>query len=262
MPRGRQDRRGATDGRERRGVAVLRLYPAMGPERCRVVAFPAKVSKSTARVPPTAAMRSCMLLSPAPVGAAWGQTRSRVADREMQRLGGIPDTDGNPRRSGVLGCIVDRREAGEIDRALDLGPAAAYPARRHRDRLGRVTAGGDQCRTQSFGRQQRRIDATCQRTDLVDGLLDLVSEPFQCRAGVRVAALLEALRSEREANPQPGQTLLNSVVEVSLDALAIGVAGSEHAARQPQREYPRQRLQQSAAPLAGERHRGRRGLLR
>ena len=57
-----------------------------------------------------------------------------VADREMQSLGGIPGTHGNLGRSGVLGCIVDRREAGEVDRALDLGPAAAYPACRHRDR--------------------------------------------------------------------------------------------------------------------------------
>ena len=66
----------------------------------------------------------------------------------------------------------------------------------------------------------------------------------QRRAGVRVAALLEALGSEREPNPKSGQALLNSVVEVSLDALTIGVTGSEHAARQPRREYPRQRLQQ------------------
>jgi hypothetical protein len=72
---------------------------------------------------------------------------------------------------------------------------------------------------------------------------------------------LKALGSEREANAQPGQTLLNSVVEVSLDALTVGVTGSEHAARQPRREHPRQRLEQSAALLAGERHRGRRGLL-
>jgi hypothetical protein len=32
--------------------------------------------------------------------------------------------------------------------------------------------------------------------------------------------------------------LLNSVVEVSLDALTIGVTGGEHAVRQPRREYP------------------------
>ena len=164
----------------------------------------------------------------------------------MQRLGGIPGTHGNLRRSGVLGCIVDRREAGEVDRALDLGPAAAYPACRNRDRLGRVTAGGDQCRIESFGGQHQRIDTTRECTDLVDGLLDLLSETIQCRAGVRVAAVLEVLSSEREPNPQPGQTLLKSVVEVSLDALTISVTGGEHAARQPRREYPRQRLQQSA----------------
>jgi hypothetical protein len=72
---------------------------------------------------------------------------------------------------------------------------------------------------------------------------------------------LEALGSERESYPQPGQTLLDSVVEVSLDALAIGISGSEHAARQPRREDPRQRLQQSAVLLAGELRRGRRGLV-
>jgi hypothetical protein len=72
---------------------------------------------------------------------------------------------------------------------------------------------------------------------------------------------LEVLGGEREPDSQPGQALLNSVVEVSLDALAIGVTGSEHAACQPRREYPRERLKQSAVLLAGERDRGRRGLL-
>src|SRR5689334_17491706 len=48
-----------------------------------------------------------------------------VADREMHRFGGIPGTHRNLSRSGVLGCIVDRRQAGEVDRALDVGPAAA-----------------------------------------------------------------------------------------------------------------------------------------
>jgi len=191
----------------------------------------------------------------------WVKPAARVADREMQRLGGIPGMDGKPRRSGVRGCIIDRREAREVDRALDLGPAAAYSASGHRDRLGRVTAGGDQCRTQSFGGQQRRIDTTRERTNLLDGLLDLVSEAVQCRAGVRVAALLEGVSSEREANPQPRQTLLYSVVEVSLDALTVGVAGSEHAARQARREHPRQRLQDSAAPLVGKYSRGQRGVL-
>jgi hypothetical protein len=55
--------------------------------------------------------------------------------------------------------------------------------------------------------------------------------------------------------------LLNSIVEVSFDALTIGVAGSEHAARQPRREYPRQRLQDSAAPFVGKYSRGQRGVL-
>ncbi len=161
----------------------------------------------------------------------------------------------------MLGCIVDRRKAREVDRALDLGPAAADPARRYRDRRGRVTAGGDQCDTQSFGGQELRIDTTRERTDLLDGLLDLVSEPVQCHAGVCVAALLEDLSSEREPHPQPRQALLNSVVEVSLDALTIGVTDSDHAARQPRREYSRRRLQETTALLGGERHCGRRRLL-
>ena len=62
---------------------------------------------------------------------------------------------------------------------------------------------------------------------------DLLSESVQSHAGFRIASLLEAHSSEVESDPKSGQTLLNSVVEVSLDALTIGVSGSEHAAHQP-----------------------------
>ena len=96
-----------------------------------------------------------------------------------------------------------------------------------------MTAGGEECGTQSFGGQQQRIDTTRERADLLDSLLDLLSEPVQCHAGVRIASLLEAHSSELESYPKSGQTLLNSVVEVSLDALTIGVSGGEHAAHQP-----------------------------
>jgi hypothetical protein len=58
------------------------------------------------------------------------------------------------------------------------------------------------------------------------------ANPVRRRAGVGVAALLEAPSSEPEPNPQRRQTLLNSVVEVSLDAATIGVTRSEHAACQ------------------------------
>ena len=53
-----------------------------------------------------------------------------------------------------------------------------------------------------------------ERTHLLDGFLDLISERVQCRACVRLPALLEAVSSHREPNPQSGQTLLNPVVEV------------------------------------------------
>jgi hypothetical protein len=63
------------------------------------------------------------------------------------------------------------------------------------------------------------------RADLRDCLVDLVDEPVQCRAGIGVAAALEAVRGDREPDPQSGQPLLNPVVEVSPDSLAVSVTG-------------------------------------
>jgi hypothetical protein len=49
---------------------------------------------------------------------------------------------------------------------------------------------------QGLQRPASAVDTTRQRTDLLDRLLDVLSEPVQCRAGVRVAARLEAQGGE------------------------------------------------------------------
>ena len=91
---------------------------------------PCEGLESTASVPPTAAMRSCMLLSPAPLGVRLGSNPQPVSQTVKCSAWAVSQArTETSRRSGVLGCVVDRREAGEVDRALDLGPAAAYPAR-------------------------------------------------------------------------------------------------------------------------------------
>ena len=57
----------------------------------------------------------------------------------------------------------------------------------------------------------------------VDGLVDLVAEVVQHRAGCLVSASLEAPRGYRYADSQRGEALLDTVVKVLTEALAVGV---------------------------------------
>ena len=138
------------DQRVSRGVALVRLRSARGWESCRVAAFRARGSSERSVFRRRRRCGQACLLSPAPLGVSWRSNPQPVSQTVKCSARAVSqartETSAGP---GIVGCIVDRREAGEVDRALDFGPAAAYPACGHRDRRGRVTAGGDQCSASS-----------------------------------------------------------------------------------------------------------------
>ena len=94
-----------------------------------------------------------------------------------------------------------------------------------------MQTGANQCRTQPVGGQQRRIDAVREIAQLINHVVDVVAEPLQYRAGLGLAALRKLVGSEAEPDPYPRQMLLNAVVEVLLDALALRIPGRQQAAR-------------------------------
>ena len=81
------------------------------------------------------------------------------------------------------------------------------------------------------GGQQRRVDAVCEVTQLLDEVVDVVAEPLQYRAGLGLAALGEAVRSEAEPDSQCRQMLLNAVVKVLGKTLALCIARRQCVAR-------------------------------
>jgi hypothetical protein len=62
-------------------------------------------------------------------------------------------------------------------------------------------------------------------THVVDRVLDVVAKPFQGRARLGLAVRTKAFGGESEPDSQPGQLLLNAVVEVLLDALSLRIGG-------------------------------------
>jgi hypothetical protein len=68
-------------------------------------------------------------------------------------------------------------------------------------------------------------------TDLVNHVVDVVTEALQYRAGLGLAALAEAVGSEAEPDSQRRQTLLNAVVKVLGNTLALRVHRRQYLAR-------------------------------
>jgi hypothetical protein len=76
-------------------------------------------------------------------------------------------------------------------------------------------------------------------THVVDGVLDVVAEPLQGGARLALAMLMKVLGGESEPDSQPGQLLLDAVVEVLLDALSLRVRGGYETAGHPGSRGPR-----------------------
>ena len=68
-------------------------------------------------------------------------------------------------------------------------------------------------------------------TQLVDQVVDVVTEPLQYCAGLGLAALVEAVGSEAEPDSQRRQMLLNAVVKVLGKTLALRIPRRQYVAR-------------------------------
>ena len=67
-------------------------------------------------------------------------------------------------------------------------------------------------------------------TQLVNHVVDVVTEPLQYRAGLGLAALAEAVGSEAEPDSQRRQMLLNAVVKVLGNTLALRIPRRQYVA--------------------------------
>ncbi len=68
-------------------------------------------------------------------------------------------------------------------------------------------------------------------TQLVNHVVDVVTEPLQYRAGLGLAALAEAVGSEAEPDSQRRQMLLNAVVKVLGKTLPLRVPRRQYISR-------------------------------
>ena len=68
-------------------------------------------------------------------------------------------------------------------------------------------------------------------TQLVNQVVDVVTEPLQYRAGLGLAALVEAVGCEAEPDSQRRQMLLSAVVKVLSKTLPLSVPRRQYIAR-------------------------------
>ena len=78
-------------------------------------------------------------------------------------------------------------------------------------------------------------------------MVDVVTEPSQYRAGLGLAALAEAVGSENELDSQRRQMLLNAVVKVLGDTLALRIPRRQYVAGRTRRHDGTNSLTESGA---------------
>ena len=137
-----------------------------------VTVVPRPNSDSTVTVPPTASSRSRMLTSPAPAPERQGlpriETGPVVRDGEPASALVLAKPHGHAPRARVLGGVLDRLHAAEVQRRLD---RRREPYRSNRVDGDRDRTGGDrepQSRHQTFVGQQPRVDPAGQRGERLD----------------------------------------------------------------------------------------------
>ena len=149
-----------------------------------------------------------------------------VAHGEQQATGLLPQADLDPRVGGVLGSVLQRLEAAEIESRLRLGgiPTDAVGDDVHRKG---VAVG---CRTERFHEpaihQQRRVDPVRQLPQLLNGLLDLGCELVQhLHTGFLVVD--NDVLGQPEVHGQRDEVLLRSVVKIAFDPTTLGVTARD-----------------------------------
>ena len=150
------------------------------------------------------------------------------SSRTVNRSSSPVQKDGDRRSRRMLGGVLQRFGAGEVDRRLDVLGIAANAVRAHGGRRGADPRGCSQRSGQTVISQHRGIDALRQQANLLQGRLHVLAQRRDQLGGHR-RVLLEHLTGKRKADAQRDQAVLRPVVEISLDALALLVGGGEDA---------------------------------
>jgi hypothetical protein len=151
----------------------------------------------------------------------------------------------------VLGGVLERLEAREVDGALDLRRVAVEPVRMHGD-LQVASMGGvaERVHETAFN-EYRGHQATRERPHLVHRVVDLAAQLTQAPGGALGMGLHEVAR-ELQLDPERHEPLLRAVVKVALDAPTFEVGGRhDPPARLLQLPQRRAKLRLEALVLQG-----------
>ncbi len=188
-------------------------------------------------------MRSRMFTSPLPdpsssevepdPGVVDLEAQERPVSRERHDRGRVG--------AGVLDDVLNRLEAAEVHRDLELLRVPPDSDRPDRDRERGAPRGRAERLTQAASVQQRRIDAAREQAKLLEDIVHLAPDRRQ-RALAPLRVLLDRLRRHVELDPQTHEVLLDAVVEVALEPPALGV-GHLHQPDPRGRQVGRRRLE-------------------
>ena len=166
-----RDRRESDDGPGEARSASQPSWCAAGPTALTVVPDP--TDEAIVTLPPTASRRSRMFISPAPAASARAlalvEARAVVGDVEAPAPAVLTQPHRHPGRPGVLGGVLDRLHAAEVERGLQQGrgPSDVLGLDGDRDRAGSDPR--SQGRDEPLLRQHLGIDPAAQRRQGVDG---------------------------------------------------------------------------------------------
>ena len=184
--------------------------------------------------PSSAPTRSCSPCSPEPSSRAAPPT-AVVADGHDQLAGLRRDGD---RRASRLRVLVDVGQAlrdDEVGSRLDLVGQALLRRGDHLDRHGRAAGEVLERRGQAAVGEDRRVDAAREVAQLLQRQAGLVARLARSAPPPRRRPLGRALLGHAQRQRERHEALLGAVVEVALDAAALGVGGLDDArARVPQ----------------------------
>ena len=194
---------------------------------CPATRVPRPALESIRIEPPTAESRSARFERPVPESTRVGSNPSPSSSTlELQLAVAVeqPDARGCA-RPRVLGDVLQRFQAAEVDGQLDGRRMSAQPLVRDADRdrrplHRRAQRGGDAILRQHLG-----IDPARDALQLVERLVELPLELFDDR----LLLGLQLLTREAEMHAEGEEPLLGGVVEIAPDPAPLGVGGGESA---------------------------------
>ena len=179
-------------------------------------------------MPPKAPTRSAMFTKPWPRCAPARQVEAGavVGDLEQQRALVLADGHRDRRAlARVLARVLQRLEAAEVDRGLDLLRVAA-DRRRPSTSVGSTRAVRRPRRSasaQAAVHQQRRVDAVREVAQLLHRLLEVARRSGRASSFACVGVAVGELAGEPHAHRERDEVLLRAVVQVALDPAPLGV---------------------------------------